>query len=543
MYCRNCGKYLQDGNKFCVSCGAQIETAQGKGDQPTYKKNKSAHSRGNKILLVILIVASVVALISGCLLIALAVNGTQDMDVWQEQYDLGVRYFSEGKYEEAVIAFLAAIEIDPARPDAYWGAAQTYVAMGDQTAAIQILQAGVQRTGSKDLQQELKNLTPSSDVDTAPEESLEQEEEPQATEAVQEESSPQNNRIVTSAYFDEYRFTGETQTRCAHIPRINLPDDRAAAANAQIYDTMYAELDQNVYSVIDDDWNAFWIGGMNYAWGENEAYVSVLSYCSLWADGYYYFVHNVSKESGELAEGDELIKSFGLSGEAYYAKIEAAVNAYYDSDRIRGYFGISDVTNADREALGSLEGMRQNTLAKENLKTAIPYISSGGDLCVVVTTEIPVGRGTFPTLLNLEKLTEEEIPYCNGDHAGETEWVNSNNVEATPNTVDQALIGNWTIDEEYTMAANGVSMLDIFGTSYKYGCGMCFGADDYFEYYIAAGHGGEGTFSIDENKILTDITQAETGRRIQDEMDIIVTDTTTRLVMQLGDYLIFWIRE
>ena len=32
---------------------------------------------------------------------------------WQEQYELGVRYLSEGNYEEAIIAFTAAIEIEP----------------------------------------------------------------------------------------------------------------------------------------------------------------------------------------------------------------------------------------------------------------------------------------------------------------------------------------------------------------------------------------------------------------------------------------------
>ena len=35
---------------------------------------------------------------------------------WQEQYDLGIRYLSEGNYQEAILAFTAAIEIDPKRP-------------------------------------------------------------------------------------------------------------------------------------------------------------------------------------------------------------------------------------------------------------------------------------------------------------------------------------------------------------------------------------------------------------------------------------------
>lgn len=46
---------------------------------------------------------------------------------WQEQYDLGVRYLSEGNYEEAIIAFTAAIEIDPKQPALYIRRAETYV--------------------------------------------------------------------------------------------------------------------------------------------------------------------------------------------------------------------------------------------------------------------------------------------------------------------------------------------------------------------------------------------------------------------------------
>ena len=48
---------------------------------------------------------------------------------WQEQYDLGIRYLSEGNYEEAIIAFTAAIEIDPGQAEAYGGLADAYTAM------------------------------------------------------------------------------------------------------------------------------------------------------------------------------------------------------------------------------------------------------------------------------------------------------------------------------------------------------------------------------------------------------------------------------
>ncbi len=50
---------------------------------------------------------------------------------WQEQYDLGVRYLSEGNYEEAIIAFTAAIEIDPKRAEAYVGRGDAYIGLGE----------------------------------------------------------------------------------------------------------------------------------------------------------------------------------------------------------------------------------------------------------------------------------------------------------------------------------------------------------------------------------------------------------------------------
>ena len=50
---------------------------------------------------------------------------------WQEQYDLGVRYLSEGNYEEAIIAFTAAIEIDPKRAEAYVGRGDAYIGSGE----------------------------------------------------------------------------------------------------------------------------------------------------------------------------------------------------------------------------------------------------------------------------------------------------------------------------------------------------------------------------------------------------------------------------
>ena len=78
---------------------------------------------------------------------------------WQEQYDLGVRYLSEGNYEEAIIAFAAAIEIEPKRAEAYVGLADVYVAQGDLEKAAAILEQGLkQAENTEQLDEKLEKL-------------------------------------------------------------------------------------------------------------------------------------------------------------------------------------------------------------------------------------------------------------------------------------------------------------------------------------------------------------------------------------------------
>ena len=65
-----------------------------------------------------------------------ACSKKNELSTWQEQYDLGVRYLSEGNYEEAVIAFTVAIEIDPKQTDAYLERAAAYIEIGELDLAI-----------------------------------------------------------------------------------------------------------------------------------------------------------------------------------------------------------------------------------------------------------------------------------------------------------------------------------------------------------------------------------------------------------------------
>lgn len=83
---------------------------------------------------------------------------TSQGPIWQEQYNLGVRYLSDGEYEEAIIAFNAAIEIDPMQADAYLNLANTYIGINNFDAAKEILEKGYELTGSQLLKNKLAEV-------------------------------------------------------------------------------------------------------------------------------------------------------------------------------------------------------------------------------------------------------------------------------------------------------------------------------------------------------------------------------------------------
>ena len=90
------------------------------------------------------------------LLLSLTACGKSTEAKWQEQYDLGMKYVSEGNYEEAIIAFAAAIEIDPKSADAYLALADVYKAQGDTESLQAILEQGRDATGDVRFQERLE---------------------------------------------------------------------------------------------------------------------------------------------------------------------------------------------------------------------------------------------------------------------------------------------------------------------------------------------------------------------------------------------------
>lgn len=57
---------------------------------------------------------------------------------WNEQYDVGMQFLLDGEYEEAIIAFSTAIDIEPKNDEAYIGLIKAYIATNDYDTAEKV---------------------------------------------------------------------------------------------------------------------------------------------------------------------------------------------------------------------------------------------------------------------------------------------------------------------------------------------------------------------------------------------------------------------
>ena len=140
---------------------------------------------------------------------------------WQEQYDLGVRYLSEGNYEEAIIAFTADIEIDAKRPMAYMGLADAHERNGDLQAALAVLKSGYELIEDADLYERIAEL-----------------EEQIAAENLSKELQPIVEELAIRFQVDEIQL-GSTGIETAKATYRNRPYAQSNLMNDDTEDTVY----------------------------------------------------------------------------------------------------------------------------------------------------------------------------------------------------------------------------------------------------------------------------------------------------------------
>lgn len=106
---------------------------------------------------------TIIGLMVSAIVIVIAIIGfmlyqNSDMVKVREQLELGLKYLSELEYDQAVVAYEIAIEIEPMNVDAYLGLAAAYVGKGDYEASVRVLQKGYDLTQDETLMNKLDEV-------------------------------------------------------------------------------------------------------------------------------------------------------------------------------------------------------------------------------------------------------------------------------------------------------------------------------------------------------------------------------------------------
>ena len=181
MYCINCGKQIEDDSVFCLYCGAKVEgeeyteiiaekesgeafpfdgalqNMQGipelqKTDEEKTKKVGGKPKRG------VIMAAITAAVILLSFLIGISIYNKPTKGNLAEQLDLGNRYLEEMDYEQAIVAFNRAIEIDPMSVDAHLGLVEAYIRSGEFEMALEAAKKGYDLTGDERLQEKIEMI-------------------------------------------------------------------------------------------------------------------------------------------------------------------------------------------------------------------------------------------------------------------------------------------------------------------------------------------------------------------------------------------------
>ena len=287
---------------------------------------------------------------------------------WQEQYDLGIRYLSEGNYEEAIIAFTTAIEIDPKMSETYLALGNLYIELGDYEAAAKILEQGVSNTNDTSLQELLDDVKKLVSIDF--------------------------DNLVSDAF--SYTDAGESSSFEYHIPTLYI----VVFASSYVNQEIYAGLE---YDHIASDIAAYGFAdhSASYQWSVNGSILSLVTKTddtmAAWTE---YSVYNISILDGTEITDEELVSSVGLSMDDYYIKVEQALGSKYWEgwDRANEQFqnnSFCEMFNAQLE----------NTISQENLRKALPYLNSEGQLCIIAPIYSMAGADYYYHELNLSDLT------------------------------------------------------------------------------------------------------------------------------------------
>ena len=303
-------------------------------------------------------------LLTALLLLSLAACGGKGS--WQEQYDLGMRYLNEGNYQEAVIAFEAAIKIDPKRPEAYLGAAEAYTGLGDADSARKILEKGYAETNDSTL------IT---------------------------YEAPQ----IEELYSEDFDYTygmGDIGQYTCHVPQIVSDTQGAAAINRAIEETCtpFIETAQWTLSgggIIPSHMSITW---KTYQYNNILALVvSLFWVAEIGQDDIY--LYDIA--SGQQLTTADLLSALNVDEPAFLNAVRQAAATCFDNladDMLPAIYDYSD--------LAALKERREWTLSDENINMDVSaYADASGKLYVSLPIGSINGADSYDYILPLDTIS------------------------------------------------------------------------------------------------------------------------------------------
>ena len=294
-------------------------------------------------------------------LLLLSLAACSGKGTWQEQYDLGMRYLNEGNYQEAVIAFEAAIKIDPMRPEAYLGAAEAYVGLGDTDSARKILEKGYAATNDDTLK-------------------------PLSYEAPQ----------IEELYSEDFDYTdsmGNSGHYTYRVPQIAADTQGAADINRAIEET-YGPIVREVLESVSGGFSVIWT---SISW-ETYQYNNILSlvvFYSFDIGGDHYNVYLYDIASGQQLTTADLLSALNVDDTTFLNALRQAAAERFD--------GQYNPIPANSEEF--LAERREWTLSDENIRMDVPaYADASGTRYVVLPIGSIAGAREYAQILTLDAL-------------------------------------------------------------------------------------------------------------------------------------------
>ncbi len=171
MYCNKCGFQNPDNSAFCQKCGNQMISHSSDNRAPLQtplqaplspSEVSKVQKRKKPVILIIILSVLILAVIAaGCIFFMM--NTKTAKSSYDEQIDLGYSLINDGKYEEAIIAFDEAIEIDEKKPKAYYGKTEAMAHDENMNGEVvdeivEVIDTGYKKSGDAGLIDHMENV-------------------------------------------------------------------------------------------------------------------------------------------------------------------------------------------------------------------------------------------------------------------------------------------------------------------------------------------------------------------------------------------------